>query len=51
MNIVKFHELVNSLEKTAAHFGNPVPGKRYFPFNFNTLDDNFSLEPVVDNEE
>lgn len=93
MNIVKFHELVNSLEKTAAHFGNPVPGnvyrltgwptsgrgpivafflgweripgatnfeavfligervERYLPLNYSTYDDNFGLEPVVDNEE
>jgi hypothetical protein len=93
MNIAKFHELVNSMEKTAAYFGNPVPGnayrlsgwptvsrgplvvfflgweripgatnfkavflvgekiERHLPFNFSTLDDNFSLEPVVDNEE
>lgn len=93
MNPTKFYELEYSIGKTAAHFGNPVPGKlyhlsgrstgvrgpvvafflgweqipgatnfeavfligekteRHLPFNFSAFDENFSLEPVVDNEE
>jgi hypothetical protein len=30
MNIEEYARCINSLEATAAHFGNPIPGKFYY---------------------